>query len=169
MRCVSGGGGVGGDSGRVLGVCWLWAGVGGALALGGRWWCVGGGGGVGGDSGRVLVVCWLWAGVGGVYCCEEVLIRAKTPNQPNHPNQSNQPKNPESPESAKDRESPESPKKHEAPASPESPRKRHLLLKNGFSTTCSGTFKHPSLLEAGEDFGRGAVAVLAGCIVAGEC
>ena len=114
-------------------------------------------------------------GGGGLYCCEGVLIRAKTPNHPNHPNQSNQPKNPESAESAespKDRESPESAKKHEAPASPESPRKRHLLSENGFSITCSGTFKHPSLLEAGEDSVRGALAVatvLGGSIVAGEC
>ena len=142
--------------------------------------CVSGGGGVGGDSGRVLVVRWLWAGVGGLCCCEEVLIRAKTPNHPNQSNQSNQPKNPESPES------PESVKKHETPAPPKPPRERHLLLKNGFSIACPETFKHPSLLEAGENSGRGAVAVaalirvgcwwcvdsgrvLAGCIVAREC
>ena len=57
VRCVGGGGGVGGDSGRVL-VRWLWAGVGSALAAVIRvgCWCVGGGGGVGGDSGRARCV-----------------------------------------------------------------------------------------------------------------
>ena len=123
----------------------------------------------GADSGGVLVVRWLWAGVGGLRCCEGVLIRAKTPNQPNQSNQPKSSESAESPESPKDRESPESAKNHEAPASPESPRKRHLLSENGFSIACSGTFKHPSLLEAGEDSVRGALAVLAGCIVAREC
>ena len=70
-------------------------------------------------------------------------------------------KNPESPESVKNPESPESPKKHEAPAPPESPKKRHLLLENGFNIACEPNFNHPSLLEADEDFRAGAPAAMA--------
>ena len=83
---------------------------------------------------------WLWAGVGGA-------------------DSGKNPESPESAESAKNSESPESAKDHEVP---KPHRKRHLLLENGFSIACSGTFKHPSLLEAGENSGRGALAVAGG-------